>query len=44
MKFDVYILDYLGSTQWIEPTIQEIKNTSVMLYHQIVKNVKLVHT
>ena len=27
MKFDVYILDYQGSTEWIEPTIQDIKKT-----------------
>ena len=27
MKFDVYILDYQGSTEWIEPTIHDIKKT-----------------
>ena len=27
MKFDVYILDYHGSTEWIEPTVLEIKDT-----------------
>ena len=25
MKFDVYILDYKGTTGWIEPTLKEIK-------------------
>lgn len=25
MKFDVYILDYKGTTDWIEPVLKEIK-------------------
>lgn len=25
MKFDVYILDYKGTTGWIEPILKEVK-------------------
>ena len=25
MKFDVYILDYKGTTDWIDPVLKEIK-------------------
>ncbi len=25
MKFEVYILDYKGTTEWIEPVLKEIK-------------------